>query len=403
MRKPVGYMSQVKTCGNNDQFYDDFRPFVNLDRFVSVIIAAESSRSTNGKSKDKAVEVRRKSPFKFFSFFAELPDYLQHLQDVWNASMPSCSSLLKLKAEKGFCKGLNRRRFSDIQRHTAKAFADLEHIQAELFFYLSGSLFTRKEAHESWSIFAKAEETLFSKNSAFGGLRRVMLIPVSSIEWLKLGKLAMLLITSVPRLGIGYPIWRWLKTWWLTTTELASLFAVIPTAEDIRSVVFALPRGKAPGPDGFSVEFFTSGWSMVGSDLILAVQEFFRSSCSLKKFNGTTLTLILKFPGADKLSDFRPIACCNIFFKVISRILGLRLKMFSSKVVQRNQVGFMDGWLLCENVLLVSERVSDFHKDGPTTQGCLQIHLSKAYDNLHWKFIINILKAFELPDIFLDL
>lgn len=71
------------------------------------------------------------------------------------------------------------------------------------------------------------------------------------------------------------------------------------------------------------------------------------------------------------------------------------------EAVQNNQVGFVSGRLLCENVLLASELVYDFHKPGTTTRGCLQIDLTKAYDNVDWKFLLNILAAFELPEMFI--
>lgn len=62
------------------------------------------------------------------------------------------------------------------------------------------------------------------------------------------------------------------------------------------------------------------------------------------------------------------------------------LKLCISEVVQRNQVGFVQDRLLCENVLLASELVRDFHCRGKTTRGCLKIDISKAYDNLNWEF-----------------
>lgn len=38
----------------------------------------------------------------------------------------------------------------------------------------------------------------------------------------------------------------------------------IPSAEEIKSDVFELPKSKTPGLDGFSAEFFTLSWDLVG-------------------------------------------------------------------------------------------------------------------------------------------
>lgn len=59
-----------------------------------------------------------------------------------------------------------------------------------------------------------------------------------------------------------------------------------PVSEDeITKTVFAMPLSKSPGPDGYSVEFYRSTWSIVGKDVIAAVSEFFRNGRLLKDIN----------------------------------------------------------------------------------------------------------------------
>ncbi|KAL1206457.1 hypothetical protein V5N11_020820 [Cardamine amara subsp. amara] len=149
------------------------------------------------------------------------------------------------------------------------------------------------------------------------------------------------------------------------------------------------------------MEFYTSSWELVGNDLIAAVKEFFTSGKMIRQVNTTAISLIPQITSAEKLEDYRPISCCNTIFKVISCILAKRLKFFIDDVVQINQIGFIHGRLLCEDVLLASELVVDFNKDGETRRGCIQIDLAKAYDNLYWRYLLNILRALELPDRFI--
>lgn len=47
-----------------------------------------------------------------------------------------------------------------------------------------------------------------------------------------------------------------------------------------------------------------------------AVLEFFRNGDMVKQINHTTLALIPKSAHANEVSDFRPIACCNIIYKL---------------------------------------------------------------------------------------
>lgn len=132
--------------------------------------------------------------------------------------------------------------------------------------------------------------------------------------------------------------------------------------EEIITTVFALPLDKCPGPDGYSVEFFRASWSIVGSDVVAVVQEFFRNGRLLKDFNTTKIALIPKFSEACKLADYRPISCCNLVYKIISKIIANRLKPILQECISPNQAAFLKGRLLGENVLLALELIRDYPK-----------------------------------------
>lgn len=132
------------------------------------------------------------------------------------------------------------------------------------------------------------------------------------------------------------------------------------------------------------------------------MKDFFINPSLSRQTNATVIALLPKIPGAASLPEFRPISLCNTVYKVISKIIGARLKLITPLAVQRNQVGFISGRLLCENVLLASELVTDFNKPGHISRGCLQIDITKAYDNVDWNFVMNILEAFDLPEVLIS-
>lgn len=59
------------------------------------------------------------------------------------------------------------------------------------------------------------------------------------------------------------------------------LMALVSQAE-IKKEVFDLPANKAPGPDGYTGEFYRRAWPIIGNDFTQAVQEFFSSGHILK-------------------------------------------------------------------------------------------------------------------------
>lgn len=73
---------------------------------------------------------------------------------------------------------------------------------------------------------------------------------------------------------------------------------------ELEEVVFGMTKGKAPGLDGFPVEFFQEFWDIIKLDLLAVVQESHDSKQMLWAMNSTFLVLIPKKDGASQLDSF---------------------------------------------------------------------------------------------------
>ena len=98
------------------------------------------------------------------------------------------------------------------------------------------------------------------------------------------------------------------------------------------------------------------------------------------------------------MKDYRPISCCNVLYKVISKILANGLKALLPEIISPNQTAFIKNRLLMENVLLASEIVKDYHKDDTSPRCAMKIDISKAFDSVQWPFLLNTLKAMRFPE-----
>ncbi|GKB02067.1 RNA-directed DNA polymerase, eukaryota, reverse transcriptase zinc-binding domain protein [Tanacetum coccineum] len=56
--------------------------------------------------------------------------------------------------------------------------------------------------------------------------------------------------------------------------------------EEIKEAMFDIDSNKAPGPDGFTSEFFKKAWDIVGDEVCLAIKEFFRNGKLRGEENG---------------------------------------------------------------------------------------------------------------------
>lgn len=138
----------------------------------------------------------------------------------------------------------------------------------------------------------------------------------------------------------------------------------------------------------------------MGPDVIAAVNEFFLNGRLLKDLNNTTIALIPKLPRACKLGDFRPISCCNLIYKIISKIISNRLKGVLQDSISPSQSAFLKGRSLGENVLLSSELIRDYGKASCEKSSMLKVDIKKAFDTVSWDFVLKLLEAQNFPPIF---
>nr|GEZ19897.1 RNA-directed DNA polymerase, eukaryota [Tanacetum cinerariifolium] len=97
------------------------------------------------------------------------------------------------------------------------------------------------------------------------------------------------------------------------------------TKDEIRNAVWACGENKSPRPDGFTFEFFRKFWGTIGPDLCLAVQWFFDHSSFSMGCNSSFIVLILKVHDPKFVSDYRPISLIGSLYKVVTKILAIRV------------------------------------------------------------------------------
>lgn len=139
---------------------------------------------------------------------------------------------------------------------------------------------------------------------------------------------------------------------------------------------------KSPGSNGLTSEFFKASWDIVGTGFIRRASDFFTSTFMPKATNSTIQTMVPKKPGASKITDYRPISCCNTLYKVISKLLVARLKPLLPEVILKNQTAFVKRRLLVENTLLVAQIVNGYHQTKGPKRITSKVDTAKAFDTI---------------------
>lgn len=154
--------------------------------------------------------------------------------------------------------------------------------------------------------------------------------------------------------------------------------------DEIRNDVFSIGPHRAPGPDGFTGVFYQHFWNDINPAIIREVKSFFAEGYLDQTHSHTNLCLLAKVDPPPTMSDFRPIALCNVSYKIISKILVNKLKKHLDNIISENQAAFIPGRMITDNVIIAHEifHALKARKRQSKSYMALKTYIMKAYDRL---------------------
>eukprot|EP00253_Pinus_taeda_P002612 PITA_02612 len=179
----------------------------------------------------------------------------------------------------------------------------------------------------------------------------------------------------------------------LITTEQNKALMRAPTMEEVEEIVMNMKKGKAPGPDGFTVEFYKAGWHFLGQEILEVVEESRMKQKICPGINSTFLTLIPESNKSEDAQGFRPIALCNVIYKIIATPIVKRLKPLLSIIISPEQTGFVEGRQILDGLVVTEEMIHSLNQKKQRGM-MIKLDLSKAYDRLSWRYLRMVLEAF---------
>jgi len=129
------------------------------------------------------------------------------------------------------------------------------------------------------------------------------------------------------------------------------------TEDEVREVLKEMQNGKAPGPDGFNVDFFKACWNIAKQDILNVVEDSRKNNTILKALNTSFIALIPKQEATQTPDKFRPIALCNVVYKIISKVVANRLKPLLPSLLSIEQSGYVEGRQILNNIIQAHEVV----------------------------------------------
>ncbi|XP_062110644.1 uncharacterized protein LOC133822358 [Humulus lupulus] len=376
-----------------------------------------------------------KKPFRYFRMWKEAPGYEEKIRTSWNFSVvgsPMFQVVSKLKRLKQVLLTINREGFSDIQQTEFKAGLALKDVQEQLqkdpfndrlitqeqlareqflFCHKAYLSFLAQKAKVAWMVNGDENTHVFHASLKARRIQnRILSIKTEAGVWvdsptdIKKAFLdyykSLLGTTMVHRKTVSRSIMKLGPI--LNAAQVHNITRGYSTQE-VKAVMFGIPGLKALGPDGFSSYFYQDNWTLVGSEVTTTVLPFLNSGKLLKEINNTAITLIPKNICPDTVCDFRPISCCNVIYKVASKMICSRIWQVLPEIIAENQGGFVHGRYIAHNIMICQDLVRYYGRQSCRPSCMIKLDLRKAYDTIEWDFIEEMLTEFQFPQEFIQL
>lgn len=160
--------------------------------------------------------------------------------------------------------------------------------------------------------------------------------------------------------------------------------------------------GKTPGPDGFSVNFYNKFWQRLREPLYNAhIKGLEEGELHQTAYQGLIVLLPKKHRDLLIIENWRPLTLLNNDYKILSKALALRMQKVLPDLISEEQVGFMKGRFIGENLLSL-QAIMEFLHVTKQEALLLSIDIQRAFDEIPHEVLWNVLDYFHYHYVFVD-
>ena len=164
---------------------------------------------------------------------------------------------------------------------------------------------------------------------------------------------------------------------------------------EIETAISQMAKGKAPGPDGLSVEFYTRCWPIVKHDFVNLLNQMYSTQSIDNRTKSGFITLIYKKGTKTKISNYRPISLLNYDLKIFTKCLTNRLKPFMTNLSHENQYAKPG-----KQIFSIANLLRDLWwdaSDSKTDAYFVSIDFKKAFDSIDQRWLSRVLQKMNFP------
>ena len=157
---------------------------------------------------------------------------------------------------------------------------------------------------------------------------------------------------------------------------------------------YCMNSDKTPGTDGLPCEFYKIFWNDV-SDILISSFNYSYETGTLSVSQGRGIVNLIPKKDADLslIKNWRPLTLLNCDYKIATKAIASRKKIFLPKPISDDQTGFIKNRFIGENILLIDSVIR--YTAARNISGLLLfLDFEKAFYTLEWTFIQKTLNYF---------
>ena len=108
-----------------------------------------------------------------------------------------------------------------------------------------------------------------------------------------------------------------------------------------------------------------------------------------------------KSKNANLLANWRPLTLLNTDFELISKVLAYKKKKFLDKLINKDQMGFMQGREISQNMRKMLD-IIQYAEEKQVKVIIVSVDLKKSFNKIDYSALYSILKAFNFGDNFIQ-
>jgi hypothetical protein len=167
------------------------------------------------------------------------------------------------------------------------------------------------------------------------------------------------------------------------------------TSEELLSALRAGAWHKAPGIDGFGLEFYTANWEMIHPDLLeLLNHMFLHKKSTPRQKHG--ITICLPKSNGDRTSEaYCPILLLTTEYKILARIMVRHLRLVLQDHLRNSQYCGVSGNSILEAVSLVRNAIAYSNTTG-TSLCVISLDFQNALNRISHQCLFQILQLYGI-------